>query len=133
MCISPARTEFRRDPDGFHDLLRRGPCAASALHMSFDTLRTLRDVGNGNGNQLFRTLVESALGEYCLRQCFEGVGLRGRKLPSSLRVGGGSLWVMDLTHTPPVSCSGTCAATIEWLPESRFWPRRGALFQLHGP
>jgi hypothetical protein len=90
MSIGAARTHFGRDPNRLHDLPRRGAVLQSCSRMTANAVWTLRDVRNGDRDQLLRQRGQRAVGENAPCERAKRFGLSGldRKSASS-RVGCG--------------------------------------------
>jgi hypothetical protein len=72
-------------PDRFHQFLRRSACPLSGFGMSLDAIGALGDMSDGDGNQLLRLGIESAITEYLATERIEcRLGVR-RELPALVR------------------------------------------------
>ena len=69
-------------PDRLHQLLGAGPRAQRRLGVAPDAVRTLRDVGHGDRDDLLRLAIQRSVGDDLLREGTECLlGLGGELLP----------------------------------------------------
>ena len=88
MRVSAAGAHLGRDPDRFHQFLRRRPRAQRRLGMAANAVGTLRGVRDGHGDELLGLLRQGAVGEDGLAEGLEGVVDRlnvPRRIAESIR------------------------------------------------
>lgn len=68
MRVGTARPHLRRYPDRLHQFLVGRTRAERRLGVPFDAVRTLRDVGDGDGDDLLRLRGKRAIGEDMLAE-----------------------------------------------------------------
>jgi hypothetical protein len=96
--IGTAGAHLGRDPNRLHDLLGSRTLSAGQPGVSLDAVWALGDVSDGDGNELFRSSVESPVSENGAAELFERLVRAGGEFSTQGRQRGRGRVVHSVDH-----------------------------------
>src|SRR3546814_20208023 len=98
MCESATCPHLGGDPDGLHDLFRRGARPRGGFGVPLDAVGALRHMGDGNRDQLLGAAGKRAVLEDSLAERLERGARIGRQVVTLVGEGPGRLRVKRVAH-----------------------------------